>query len=137
MSVYRTIGPLVLFIHFTSVTNKAPETYLHVLEDVDFDVFFVMCVERKQENPRKITSIIRQMSHVMRKAEFFLCENKGADQLCAVTGRSAPLFSLQKYPSTIPLFPKSKISSILYQTRLGTPNSGFLTLQLKYASPAL
>ena len=31
------------------------------------------------------------MSHVMRKPDFCICENKGADQLC---GLSASLFSL-------------------------------------------
>ena len=50
------------------------------------------------------------MSHVMRKPDFCLCENKGADQLrsnCEADQR----LCFRYLDSTIPLLPKSEISS--------------------------
>ena len=51
------------------------------------------------------------MSLVMRKPAFCICENKDADQLCS--NREADQQLCFRYmDSTIPLFPKSDISSL-------------------------
>ena len=79
------------------------------------------------------------MSRVMRKQDFCLCENKGADQLCS-NCEADQLLCFRYTDSTIPLLPKFEISSIkpssvaaqtgLYQTRLETPKTAFLTMWL-------
>ena len=51
------------------------------------------------------------MSLVMRKPAFCICENKDADQLCG--NREADQHLCFRYTdSTIPLLPKSEISSL-------------------------
>ena len=80
-----------------------------------------------------------QMSRIVRKPDFCLCENKGADQLrsnCEADQRLCFRYS----DSTISLLPKSEISSFLpfsetAQTGLcrtwsETPKTGFLASRL-------
>ena len=50
------------------------------------------------------------MSHVMRKPDFCICKNKGADQLCGNHTADQHLY-FRYIDSTIPLLPKSEISS--------------------------
>ena len=75
----------------------------------------------------------------MRKPAFCICENKDADQLRS--NREADQRLCFRYKeSTIPLLPKSKISSHylfpvavqpgLCRTRSETPKTGFLTTRL-------
>ena len=52
------------------------------------------------------------MSRVMRKPDFCLCENKGADQLCSNCTADQRLCFCYNSDSTIPLLSKSKISSL-------------------------
>ena len=79
----------------------------------------------------------------MRKSDFCICENKGADQLCG--NRTTDQRVCFRYTdSTIPLLPKSEISIFylscvavqpgLCETWSETPKTGFLTTRLKYAS---
>ena len=74
------------------------------------------------------------MSLVMRKPAFCICENKDADQLCG--NREADQRLCFRYTaSTIPLLPKSEISSLypssvavqhgLCRTWSETPKTGF------------
>ena len=83
------------------------------------------------------------MSRVVRKPDFRICENKGADQLRG--DREADQRLCFPYTdSTIPLLPKSKISSLqsscvvvqpgLCRTWSETPKTGFLTTRLNYNS---
>ena len=76
----------------------------------------------------------------MRKPAFCICENKDADQLRG--DREADQRLCFRYTeSTIPLLPKSKISSMkpssvavqpgLCRTCSETPKTGFLTTRLK------
>ena len=70
----------------------------------------------------------------MRKPAFCICENKDADQLrgnCETDQR----LCFRYRDSTIPLLPKSEISSVTTQpglclTRSETPKTGFLTTRL-------
>ena len=75
----------------------------------------------------------------MRKTDIFICENKAADQLCG--NRTADHRLCFRYiDSTIPLLPKSEISSLypssvavqpgLCRTRSETVKTGFLTTRL-------
>ena len=77
----------------------------------------------------------------MRKEAFCICENKDADQLRG--NREADQRLCFRYAdSTIPLLPKSEISSLylssvavqpgLCRTWSETPKTGFLTTRLKY-----
>ena len=81
-----------------------------------------------------------QMSHVMRKPVFCICENKDADQLrsnCAADQRLCFRYT----DRTIPLLPKSEISSLwpssvavqpgVCRTWSETPKTGFLRTRLK------
>ena len=81
-----------------------------------------------------------KMSRVMRKPAFCIYENKDADQLRG--NREANQHLCFRYTdSTIPLLPKSEISSIqpssvvvqpgLSRTWSDTPKTGFLTTRLK------
>ena len=75
----------------------------------------------------------------MRKPDFCVCKNKGADQLCSNSEADQHLY-FRYMDSTIPLLPKSEISSFypssvavqagLCQTWSETPKTGFLVLQL-------
>ena len=80
------------------------------------------------------------MSRVVRKPAFCICENKGADQLRG--NREADQRLCFRYKdSTIPLLPKSEISSLypssvavqpgLCRTRSEIPKTGFLRTRLK------
>ena len=57
----------------------------------------------------KLSTII--MSHVMRKQTFCICENKDADQLRGNREADQRL-GFRYTDSTIPLLPKSEISSL-------------------------
>ena len=83
-----------------------------------------------------------QLSLVMRKPTFSICENKDADQLHG--NREADQRLCFRYTdSTIPLLSKSEISSLwpssvavqpgLCQTRSETPKTGFITMRLIYS----
>ena len=75
----------------------------------------------------------------MRKPDFWICENKDADQLCGNREADQRLY-FRYTDSTIPLLPKSEISSLLPSsmvvqpglsgTWLETPKTGFLTTRL-------
>ena len=92
----------------------------------------VLCVNHVTSNS--------EMSLVMRKPAFCICENKDADQPRG--NREADLCLYFRYTDgTIPILPKSEISSVylssvavqpgLCQTRSETPKTGFLTTMLK------
>ena len=76
------------------------------------------------------------LSLVIRKPSFCICENKDADHLCGNREADQRLF-FRYIASTIRLLPKSEISSLqsssvvvqpgLCQTRSETPKTGFLT----------
>ena len=78
-------------------------------------------------------------SRVMRKTDFLMCENKGTDQLRS-NRKADQRLCFCNTDSTIPLFPKSEISSLwpssmalqpgLCGTRSKTPKTGFLTMRL-------
>ena len=80
----------------------------------------------------------------MRKPDFCICENKGADQLRS-NGEADERLCFHYTDSTIPLLPKSKILSLylssviaqlgLCRTRSETPKTGFLTTRLSCAFP--
>ena len=83
----------------------------------------------------------QNMSRVMRKPDFCICENKDADQLSG--NREADLRLWFRYTdSTIPLLPIYEISSLypssvtvqtgLCRTSSETPKTGFLTTRLIY-----
>ena len=79
------------------------------------------------------------MSLVMRKPAFCICENKDADQLCGNCEADQRL-CFHYADSTIPLLPKSEISSLqlssvavqpgLCRTWSETPKTGFLITRL-------
>ena len=56
-------------------------------------------------------SIVKEMSHAVRKPAFCICENKGADQLGDDREADQPL-CFRYIDSTIPLLPISEISSL-------------------------
>ena len=80
----------------------------------------------------------------MRKPAFCICENKDADQLRG-DREADPRLCFCYTDSTIPLLPKSEISSLksssvtvqpgLCQTWSETPKTGFLTTRLIYKMP--
>ena len=85
------------------------------------------------------SDVVAHMSRVMRKPDFCLCENKGADQLrsnCEADQRLCFRYT----DSTLSLLIKSEISSFyaasgtvhvgLCQTWLETPKTGFLASRL-------
>ena len=85
--------------------------------------------------------ILIEMSPVMRKPVFCICENKDADQLRG--NREADQRLCFRYTdSTIPLQPESEISNLksfsvavqpgLCRTLSETSKTGFLTTRLKY-----
>ena len=77
----------------------------------------------------------------MRKPAFYICENKEADQLRGSREADQRLW-FRYTDSTIPLLPKSKISSLkessvaveprFSRTWSETPKTGFLATRLKY-----
>ena len=80
------------------------------------------------------------MNRVLRKPAFCICENKGADQLRG--NREADQRLCFRFTdSTIPLLPKSKISSLLPSSvavwfvsdQVGNQNIGFLMTRLIYS----
>ena len=85
------------------------------------------------------------MSHIIRKLNYLLCENKGADQLCINCKPYQPL-CFHYMDSTNPLRLKSEISSFqlssetaqasLYQTWSEIPKTGFLPSQLTWLQHA-
>ena len=88
---------------------------------------------------RKTILTLNNMSLVMRKPSFCMCENKDADQLRG--NREADQRLCFRYTdSTIPLLPKYEISSLypssvavqagLCRTWSETPETGFLTTRL-------
>ena len=86
-----------------------------------------------------------QMSRVMRKPTFCICENKDADQLRG--NREADQRLCFRYiDSTIPLLSKSKFKPFaifcsctawLMSDLVGNQNAGFLMARLKYARSRL
>ena len=81
------------------------------------------------------------MSRVMRKPDFFICENKAADQRRG-NRKANQCLCFRYIASTLPLLPKSEISSLytytvavqpdLYRTWLETPKTGFLATRLMH-----
>ena len=107
--------------------------------------YSLVCV-RPGWKPPKTGSLdvvcIRQLSHVVRKPAFCICENKDADQLRG--NREADQRLCFRYTdSTISLLAKYEISSLqrsslaeqpgLCGTWLETPKTGFLRTRLNYA----
>ena len=76
----------------------------------------------------------------MRKPDFYICKNKAADQLCGNYRTADQHLCFRYIDSTIPLLPKSEISSLypssvavqrsLCQTWSETPKTGFLVTRL-------
>ena len=91
------------------------------------------------ENIEKV-QLTYEMSSVMRKQAFSTCENKDADQLRG-NCEANPRLCFRYTDSTIPLLPKSEISSLesssvvvqpgLCGTWSETPKTGFLVTRLK------
>ena len=87
-----------------------------------------------------MVSLLNQMSLVLRKPAFYICENKDADQLCGYLEADQRLCFCYT-DSTIPPLSKSEISSFqpsyvavqpgLYLTRSKTPKTCFLRTRLK------
>ena len=83
--------------------------------------------------------IYLHLSCLIRKSDFCICENKDADQLRS-DGAAHQRLCFLYTDSTIPLLPKSEISSLwpsyvtvqpgLCRTRSETPMTGFLTTRL-------
>ena len=81
------------------------------------------------------------MSHVMRKPDYCLCENKGADQLCSICIADQRLY-FRNSDSTILLLFQSEISSChlssvteqtgLCRTWTKTPKTGLFVSRLMY-----
>ena len=95
----------------------------------------VKCPKLWKINICTIHKLLYDLSRFMRKPAFCICENKGADQLCG--NRTADQCLCFRYiGSTIPLLPKSEISSLypstvvvqpsLCQSRSETQKTGFL-----------
>ena len=81
----------------------------------------------------------------MRKPDFCICENKAADQLCG-NRKTDQRLCFRYMDSTIPLLPKSEISSLypsvisqpgLCRTWSETPKTGFLAPRLNYTLTGL
>ena len=78
----------------------------------------------------------------MRKPDFCICQNKDEDQLRGYREADQRLCFCYTDYSTIPLLPKSEISSLkpscvavqpgLCRTLSETPKTGFLTMRLKF-----
>ena len=86
---------------------------------------------------------VGELSLVIRKPAICICENKDADQLRGNRNREADQrLYFRNTDSTIPLLPKSKISSlqpssvtvqpVLCRTWSETPKTGILTTRLNY-----
>ena len=70
-------------------------------------------VENVVTNSTFLTEIYPlNMSRIMRKPDFCICKNKGADQLCGNCTAGQRL-SCCYIDGTIPLLPKSEISSLV------------------------
>ena len=90
---------------------------------------------------RRFSHDVDHFSLVMRKLAFCICENKDADQLHSNREANQPL-CFRYTESTIPLLPKSEISSLqpssvavqpgLCRTWSETPKTRFLTTRLIY-----
>ena len=99
--------------------------------------------KQHQEKTCLKPDILIYMSLVMRKSAFCICENKDTDQLRSNCAADQCLF-FRYTDSTIPLLPKSEISSLyiaifcgckarfVSDLRSETPKSGFLKTRLIY-----
>ena len=74
-------------------------------------------VQKKNPNLQYFEIYIQQMSRVMRKPTFCICENKGADQLCSVCKADQRLCFCYK-DSTVPLLSKSECFCLLASSSL-------------------
>ena len=79
-----------------------------------------------------------ELSRVVRKMAFCICENKDADQLRGYREANQRL-CFRNTDSSIPLLPKSEISSVqpssvvVRRTWSETPKTGFLTTRLNWS----
>ena len=129
MSVYRTIGPLVLLWHSLSL----PYNYFlrsKVLRSDCARMRGLTCVYVVQIIMSHITishchfqrcwymylSYLLYMSCVIRKPAFCICENK-----CAVTAQLTSAVCFRYIDSKIPLLPKSKIQASSHLVCLHSP----------------
>ena len=122
-----------------ALQNVVPDPSLHCLLFVTKSGFH----EKFNGMVMETGSILHyQMSLIVRKPAFCICENKDADQLRG--DREADQHLCFRYKdSTIPLLPKSEISSLypssmavqpgLSRTWSETPKTGFLTTRLRYS----
>ena len=122
---------------------------IRFIEDISYNCLFVVFFFTPVQsflhpclsNSISQTSIlsVANMSLVMSKPDFYICENTDADQLRG--NREADQRLCFRYTdSTIPLLPKSEISSLfpssvvlqpgLCRTWSETPKTGFLTTRL-------
>ena len=128
--------PVVPYIAIAISVDLLPDfpCSLHLLVDVIPYIAIAISV---------IFNIANEMSRVVRKPDFCICENKDADQLRG--NREADQRLCFRYmDGTIPLLPKSEISSLqpssvavhlgLCRTWSETPKTAFLTTRLKYKS---
>ena len=115
--------------------------YMKELENNDIhDMYDLNSVAFLLNERSKLQMFRNKLSLVMRKPAFCICENKDVDQLRG--NREADQCLCFRYTdSTIPLLPKSEISSLqpsvavqpgLCMTWSKTPKAGFLTTRLNY-----
>ena len=96
---------------------------------------------KKRRIMLRLTGVFSNMSPVMRKPAFCICENKDADQLHG-NGKADQRLCFRYTDSKIPLLSKSEISSLysysvviqpgLCRTWSQTQKTGFLTTRLIY-----
>ena len=123
--------------------DELPATCLRHDQFVCFCLELILVPSHQSQHPviENVMGHLIKMSRVVRKPDFCICENKDADQLRG--NREADQRLCFRYiDSTIPLLPKSEISSLytysviaqpgLCGTWLETPKTAFLTTRLKY-----
>ena len=76
----------------------------------DTAVAIISCQKKHYITETSVSLFLSHLSVVMRKPAFCICENKDADQLCG--DRTADQRLCFRYIDTIPLLPKSEISSL-------------------------
>ena len=104
VSGYRTLGPLVV------------RSYLYCRQSLSYTIHANILLTEGMDSHIVWVNMYSQyhsfnMSLVMRKPTFCICENKGADQLGGNPEADQRLYFRYK-DSTIPLLSKSEISSL-------------------------
>ena len=90
------------FIHYKAKNDDRFDHCYHCIDIYENHQILYLCKDK--------IVIDEHMSHVMRKPDFCLCENKDADQVCSNCTADQRICFCHS-DSTIPLLLKSKISS--------------------------